>query len=125
MTFDPPLAIESGADSIGTGLHVRGVRLTIDGGQTLLDGVSFSARPGTLTAVIGPSGAGKSTLAKVIVGATQPSQGAVQPDRTGAAQRRGASAVDRRSSPVAIFRREQAVGPSTSAYLFAWCSPAA
>jgi ABC-type multidrug transport system ATPase subunit len=80
MTFDPPLAIESGADSIGTGLHVRGVRLTIDGGQTLLDGVSFSARPGTLTAVIGPSGAGKSTLAKVIVGATQPSQGAVSFD---------------------------------------------
>jgi ABC-type multidrug transport system ATPase subunit len=56
------------------------VRLTIDGGQTLLDGVSFSARPGTLTAVIGPSGAGKSTLAKVIVGATQPSQGAVSFD---------------------------------------------
>ncbi len=72
---EKPLARHS-----GEGLEVRGVGLTIDHGQTLLDGISFSARPGTLTAVIGPSGAGKSTLAKVIVGATEPSQGAVSFD---------------------------------------------
>jgi len=59
------------------GLEVRGVGLTIEQGWTLLDNVSFSARPGTLTAVIGPSGAGKSTLAKVMVGATRPTRGAV------------------------------------------------
>ena len=50
------------------GLEVRHISLTIEHGRTLLNNISFSARPGTLTAVIGPSGAGKSTLAKVIVG---------------------------------------------------------
>jgi ABC transport system ATP-binding/permease protein len=40
------------------GLGVYGVTWTIDGNKTLLDNISFAARPGTLTAVIGPSGAG-------------------------------------------------------------------
>ena len=59
------------------GLEVRGVSLTVEHDRTLLENISFAARPGTLTAVIGPSGAGKSTLARVIVGATQPTRGKV------------------------------------------------
>jgi ABC transport system ATP-binding/permease protein len=59
------------------GLEVRGITLTIEHGRTLLDNISFAARPGTLTAVIGPSGAGKSTLARVVVGATTPTRGKV------------------------------------------------
>ncbi len=59
------------------GLQVQGATLTIEQGRTLLDNITFSARPGTLTAVIGPSGAGKSTLAKLIAGATVPTQGRV------------------------------------------------
>ena len=59
------------------GLEVRHISLTIEHGRTLLNNISFSARPGTLTAVIGPSGAGKSTLAKVIAGATNPTRGKV------------------------------------------------
>ena len=59
------------------GLGVHGVTWTIDGNKTLLDNISFAARPGTLTAVIGPSGAGKSSLAKLIAGYTQPTDGAV------------------------------------------------
>ena len=59
------------------GLEVRSIGLTIEHGPTLLEDISFVARPGTLTAVIGPSGAGKSTMAKVIVGATQPTTGSV------------------------------------------------
>jgi ABC-type multidrug transport system ATPase subunit len=62
------------------GLEVRDVSLTIDGALTLLDRVSFTARPGTLTAVIGPSGSGKTTLAKAIIGATRPTSGAVSFD---------------------------------------------
>ncbi|HXO55111.1 MAG TPA: FHA domain-containing protein, partial [Mycobacterium sp.] len=46
------------------GLTAHGLALTVDGRQLLQD-VSFTARPGTLTAVIGPSGAGKSTLVKL------------------------------------------------------------
>jgi len=59
------------------GLEVCGVSYTVDGGPTLVDRVSFSARPGTLTAVIGPSGSGKSTLLRVIVGGSRPDGGMV------------------------------------------------
>jgi ABC transport system ATP-binding/permease protein len=66
----------TGVASTG-GLKIQGATLTIDQGRKLLDSITFSARPGTLTAVIGPSGAGKSTLAKLIAGATLPTQGRV------------------------------------------------
>jgi ABC-type multidrug transport system ATPase subunit/pSer/pThr/pTyr-binding forkhead associated (FHA) protein len=60
------------------GLEARDVGLTLeDGDVQLLDRVSFTSRPGALTAVIGPSGSGKSTLLKVIVGVRQPTRGAV------------------------------------------------
>ena len=59
-----------------SGLTAHGLALTIDGRQLLKD-VSFTAKPGTLTAVIGPSGAGKSTLVKLIGGALPRSAGVV------------------------------------------------
>ena len=59
------------------GLEVRDVTLVFDGETVLLQRVSFSARPGTLTAVIGPSGAGKSTLARVVAGEERPTSGTV------------------------------------------------
>lgn len=62
-----------------SGLAAQGLALTVDGHRLLQD-VSFSAEPGTLTAVIGPSGAGKSTLVKLIGGATPPTAGAVSFD---------------------------------------------
>ncbi|WP_079219513.1 FHA domain-containing protein [Mycobacterium intermedium] len=58
------------------GLEVRNVDYTVDGKQ-LLDGISLTARPGTLTAVIGGSGAGKSTLARLIAGYARPTSGSV------------------------------------------------
>ncbi|WP_232078955.1 ABC transporter ATP-binding protein/permease [Mycobacterium florentinum] len=62
------------------GLDVRDVSLTLERNIVALDRISFTARPGTLTAVIGPSGAGKSTLAKVITGAARPTSGVVALD---------------------------------------------
>ncbi|MGB8387573.1 FHA domain-containing protein, partial [Mycobacterium sp.] len=59
------------------GLEVRGVRYVVDNGKQLLDEISLSARPGTLTAVIGGSGAGKSTLARLIAGYARPTSGSV------------------------------------------------
>jgi ABC transport system ATP-binding/permease protein len=59
------------------GLEVRGVNYVVDNGKQLLDNISLTARPGTLTAVIGGSGAGKSTLARLIAGYTTPSSGSV------------------------------------------------
>ncbi len=59
------------------GLEVHGVTWTIEGNKTLLNNISISARPGTLTAVIGPSGAGKSTFARLVAGYTHPTTGTV------------------------------------------------
>ncbi len=59
-----------------SGLTAHGLALMVDGRQLLQD-VSFTAKPGTLTAVIGPSGAGKSTLVKLIGGALPRSAGLV------------------------------------------------
>jgi ABC-type Mn2+/Zn2+ transport system ATPase subunit len=59
------------------GLDVQGITWTIEGNKTLLDNISLTARPGTLTAVIGPSGAGKSTFARMVAGLTHPTSGKV------------------------------------------------
>jgi ABC-type multidrug transport system ATPase subunit len=58
------------------GLEVNGVHFKIDG-KELLNNISLTARPGTLTAIIGGSGAGKTTLSRLIAGYTRPSLGTV------------------------------------------------
>jgi ABC-type multidrug transport system ATPase subunit len=58
------------------GLEVREVDFSIDG-KTLLERISMTARPGTLTAIIGGSGAGKSTLSRLIAGYATPTAGLV------------------------------------------------
>lgn len=68
---------ETAAASSTGGLEVHGVTWTIEGNKTLLNNISMSARPGTLTAVIGPSGAGKSTFARLVAGYTHPTTGTV------------------------------------------------
>jgi len=59
------------------GLEVNSVCFTVDHGKQLLDHISLTARPGTLTAIIGGSGAGKTTLSRLIAGYTSPSSGTV------------------------------------------------
>jgi ABC-type multidrug transport system ATPase subunit len=68
---------ETAADTSTGGLDVHGVTWTIEGNKTLLENISLTARPGTLTAVIGPSGAGKSTFARLVAGYTHPTTGSV------------------------------------------------
>ena len=68
---------ETTAASGTGGLDVHGVTWTIEGDKTLLDNISLTARPGTLTAIIGPSGAGKSTFARLVAGYTHPTTGTV------------------------------------------------
>ena len=58
------------------GLEVRDVGFAISG-KDLLQQISMTARPGTLTAIIGGSGAGKSTLSRLVAGYTTPTAGAV------------------------------------------------
>ena len=47
------------------------------GGVLVLDGVSVSARPATITAVLGANGAGKTTLLRAISGLVRPRHGRV------------------------------------------------
>ncbi len=47
------------------------------GGVTVLDGVSVSAPPGTITAVLGANGAGKTTLLRTISGLVRPRLGRI------------------------------------------------
>jgi ATP-binding cassette, subfamily B, bacterial len=47
------------------------------GGPRALDGVSFGARPGTVTAIVGPNGAGKSTLVRLMLRLHDPVDGVV------------------------------------------------
>ena len=49
-------------------------------GRPILMGISFRAEPGKILGIIGPSGSGKTTLGKIIVGAIQPTIGAVRID---------------------------------------------
>ncbi|WP_036394935.1 FHA domain-containing protein [Mycobacterium kansasii] len=65
--------------SAGGGVSADGLGLAIDGHQLLTD-VSFTARPGTLTAVIGPPGAGKSSVIALLSGAARPTSGLVTCD---------------------------------------------
>ncbi|HZC53527.1 MAG TPA: ATP-binding cassette domain-containing protein, partial [Mycobacterium sp.] len=59
------------------GLEVNSVCFTVDHGKQLLDHITLTARPGTLTAIIGGSGAGKTTLSRLIAGYTTPTSGSV------------------------------------------------
>ncbi|GEK20546.1 ABC transporter ATP-binding protein [Cellulomonas xylanilytica] len=45
------------------------------GSTTAVDGLTFTARPGTVTGFLGPNGAGKSTTMRVVVGLERPTAG--------------------------------------------------
>ena len=59
------------------GLEVRDICFDVEGGKRLLNNITLTARPGTLTAIIGGSGAGKTTLSRLIAGYTKPTHGSV------------------------------------------------
>ena len=58
------------------------------GGGLVLDGVSISVPPGTITAVLGANGAGKTTLLRAISGLVRPRRGRVLVGGTDLARRR-------------------------------------
>ena len=73
------------------------------GDREVLQDLSFSVRPGEITALVGPNGAGKSTLLKTIARQLEPLRGTVflgEENLTGtkaqeAAQRRSVSLTER------------------------------
>ncbi|OBF94396.1 ABC transporter ATP-binding protein [Mycobacterium sp. 852002-51163_SCH5372311] len=77
FTGDNLVRRTAAAETRTGGLEVNSVCFVVDKGKQLLDHISVTARPGTLTAIVGGSGAGKSTLSRLIAGYTSPSEGSV------------------------------------------------
>jgi ABC transport system ATP-binding/permease protein len=71
------LPLKPGARTVGVAAHQ--LELTVDG-QELLTNLSFTARPGTLTAVIGPSAARNAALLGLLAGTSEPTFGTVTVD---------------------------------------------
>ena len=61
----------------GAAIFAEDVSVSL-GGNPVLRGVSFEARPGEVAGLIGPNGAGKSTLLRTLAGLIRPDSGAVQ-----------------------------------------------
>jgi subfamily B ATP-binding cassette protein MsbA len=58
-------------------VRFEGVRFSYDGIDNALNGVTFEAQAGSITALVGPSGAGKSTVFSLIPRFYDPNQGSV------------------------------------------------
>jgi subfamily B ATP-binding cassette protein MsbA len=56
------------------------VSFAYDPGKPILHGVSFEARPGTVTALVGSSGSGKSTIIGLVAAFYKPAAGAIHVD---------------------------------------------
>lgn len=58
-------------------IRFENVRFAFPGGPTVLDGVSFTLRPGERVAITGPSGSGKSTLIGLLLRLYEPASGRI------------------------------------------------
>src|SRR5207244_3843043 len=68
--------------------------------QEVLHGVTFSAQPGEMVALVGPTGAGKSTIASLLLRLYEPDAGFVEID-----------GIDTRSTPMRWVREQIAFVP--------------
>ena len=72
---------EDGEDIVlqgAPGVRVTDLRFTYEGGRdSVVNGLSYDFKPGSMTAIIGSTGAGKSTLVRVIMALLKPDGGSV------------------------------------------------
>ena len=59
------------------GVRFENVTFAYGEDRPVLDGVSFAARPGTVTAIVGPTGAGKTTLMNLLLRLYDPDEGSI------------------------------------------------
>ncbi|MBA3657289.1 MAG: ABC transporter ATP-binding protein [Gemmatimonadaceae bacterium] len=80
------------------------------GGRRAVDGVTFDAFPGEVTAVVGPNGSGKSTLVRAMLGRIELSQGKITINENDI---RSMSAHDIATAVAILPQREDPVFPLT------------
>lgn len=74
----PPTSPEPDTSHSGVSVELRDVRFGYDPHKRVLDGVSFTVPPHTVSAIVGPSGAGKTTIARLICRFWDVNEGAVR-----------------------------------------------
>jgi ABC-type multidrug transport system fused ATPase/permease subunit len=87
LTPEAPDA-QGALDAAGVTGHVeyQHVGFAYDATRTILDDISFTARPGELVALVGLTGAGKTTLARLLPRFFEPTKGRILVDGVDAAQ---------------------------------------
>jgi ATP-binding cassette subfamily B protein len=63
-------------------ISFENINFEYEPGIPVLEGVSFTAKPGTITAIIGPTGSGKTTLMSLLLRLYEPSSGLIKIDGT-------------------------------------------
>src|SRR5206468_3757391 len=64
----------------GVRIEVESLTTSVKGAGRVLNGVTFSVRPGELVAIVGGSGAGKTTLLEAMAGVSPAQEGSVRFD---------------------------------------------
>lgn len=103
------------------GVRFRDVDFAYRPGVPVLRGVSFTARPGTVTAVVGVSGAGKSTLMRLLLRLYEVDAGAIEIDGVDIRNLR----VQSLRGGIGIVLQENALFPTTVADNIRFASPGA
>ena len=67
-------------ERFGDEIRYQDVKFAYEPDRPVLDGVSFSAKPGSVTAIIGPTGSGKSTISALLLRLFDPQSGAITID---------------------------------------------
>jgi ABC-type multidrug transport system fused ATPase/permease subunit len=75
---DRPDAVE--LEGLSQGIAFHGVSFAYEPGQPVLEKVDFSAKRGSITAIVGPTGSGKSTLMSLLLRLFDPDEGQIEID---------------------------------------------
>lgn len=70
--------VAEGAQTVPSGtIRFEDVHFSYESGKEILSGISFEARPGSVTALVGPSGGGKTTIFSLLERFYSPTQGEI------------------------------------------------
>ena len=83
LDMEPEVQDRVGAvpfDGFSREIRFQNVAFAYGDDRSVLNGVSFAARPGTVTAIVGPTGAGKTTLLNLLLRLYDPDEGSIRVD---------------------------------------------